>query len=111
MLELSELFSGDPRPSTTRSIYCTKHQSIMVRTGRDHLFHKEREIEEKGRVEERRVKKIAAQKAARMQSARGGSRAGANGGSRVGKSTGGEGGGLGEAGSQHSELEPANIDK
>ena len=78
----------------------------MVRTGRDHLFHKEREIEEKGQVEERRVKEIAAQKAVRMQSACGGSRAGASGGRG-----GGRGRRLGEARSQHSEPEPANIGK
>ena len=52
-------------------------------------------------------KEIAAQKAARTQSASGGSRAGASDGGRVGKSTGRRGGrGLGEAGSQHTELEP-----
>ena len=72
----------------------------MVGMGRDHLLHKEREIEGKGRVEERRVKEIAAQKAARMQSASGDSREGASDGSRVGKSMGGggeggEGGGTG----------------
>ena len=61
-----------------------------METGRDHLLHKERRIEEKGWVEERRVKKIAAQEATRMQSASGGSRAGASGSSRVGG--GGEGG-------------------
>ena len=84
----------------------------MVGVGHDHLLHKEREIEEKGRVEDRRVKEIAAQKAVRIQSASGESREGANDGSQVGKSTGGGGGGgLGEAGSQHSELEPANISK
>ena len=65
----------------------------MVETGRDHLLHQERVIEEKGRVEERRVKEIAAQKATRMQSASGGSREGASDGSRVGRSTGGWGGG------------------
>ena len=59
-----------------------------METGRDHLLHKERRIEEKGWVEERRVKKIAAQEATRMQSASGGSRAGASDGSRVGESTG-----------------------
>ena len=66
----------------------------MVRTGRNHLLHKERETGEKGRVEERRVKEIAAQKAARMQSASGGSRAGACGGREGGKG-GGDWGKLG----------------
>ena len=51
--------------------------------GHDHLLHKEREIEEKGRVEERRVTEIAAQKAARTQSASGDSQEGASDGSRV----------------------------
>ena len=68
--------------------------------GRNRPLHKEGESEEKGWVEERRVKQIATQKAARMQSASGGSRAGAGGGSRVGKSAeegarGGKGGGAG----------------
>ena len=98
-----------------------KKLTTAVIADADYLLQKEKEAEEKERVEEQRVREIAARKAARKQSASdatgGGSQASASGGSWVGKSRGGVGravvGGreLGEAGSQHSELEPANIGK
>ena len=78
----------------------------MVGTGRDHLLHKKREIEEKGRVEERKVKGVAAQKAARMQSASSSSREGTSDGSQVGKLMGG-GGERGKGGGTGGSWEPA----
>ena len=68
----------------------------------DYLLQKERERGGEERVEEQRVMIIAARKAARAQTANGGSRAGASGGRWVGR--GGRG-----LGRQRSELEHANI--
>ena len=88
----------------------------MVGTGRNHLLHKGGETEEKGRVEERRVKEIATLKAARAWPASSGSRVQAVVARKAQVVVAGwgsrwEGGGGGEAGSQHSELESANIGK
>ena len=97
-----------------------KKLTTAVIADADYLSQKEKEAE-KERVEEQRVREIAPRKAARKQFASGatggGSQARASGGGQVGTSRGGVGravgGGreLGEAGSQRSELEPANIGK
>ena len=118
-IELSDIrttYAGKRVPKGQR-----KKLTTAVIADADYLSQKEKEAEEKEWVEEQRVREVAARKAARKQSASGaiggGSQASASGGSRVGKSRGGVGravgGGreLGEAGSQRSELEPANIGK
>ena len=101
------MYAGKKAPKGQR-----KKVTTAVIADADYLLQKGRVAEEKERVEEQRIKEIAARKAARTQSASGGSQVGASGGSRasasgsgrVGKSTGGTEG-------QCSELEPANTGK
>ena len=85
LLELPELTFGAflPKYDEKYALHETpKHHGAGGPRDSDYLLQKEREAEEKEWGEDRRVKAMAAQRAAKVQSASGGNRAGSSNGSR-----------------------------